>query len=226
VVTYKQEDLPKEVGVEDFEKGRLDRLTEYPWMTDDTISWGSWCYTKNLEIKSTQTVLHTFIDIVSKNGVLLLNVSPMADGTIPDDQKDVLKELGSWLVINGEAIYATRPWKTFGQGPTRMKKSGAFVGRVDYTANDIRFTQSKDRKAFYAIVLGKPQGEIKLEALKVDSVEADARIQLLGSPENVAFRIEDDRTLTIQAPELTLGQPISEYAFVFKLSGFELDQKS
>jgi alpha-L-fucosidase len=226
VVTFKQEDLPREVGVEDFEKGRLDRLTEYPWMTDDTISWGSWCFTENLEIKSIETVLHTFIDIVSKNGVLLLNISPMSDGTIPDDQKKVLIELGNWLERNGEAIYATRPWKTFGEGPTRMKKSGAFVGRVDYTPYDIRFTQSKDGNAFYAIVLGLPQRDIQLEVLKVNGVADDAQIRLLSNQENVTYRINNDGTLTIQPPKLRPGQTIGEYAVVFKLTGFELELNS
>lgn len=226
VVTYKQEDLPREVGVDDFEKGRLDRLTEYPWMTDDTISWGSWCYTQGLEVKSVETVLHTFIDIVSKNGILLLNISPMADGTIPNVQKEVLMELGDWLEINGEAIYATRPWKTFGQGPTRMKKSGEFVGRVDYTPKDIRFTQSKDGKALYVIVLGLPQSEIKLETLKVNNAAHDAQIRWLGSSENVSYRIDDDQTLTVQPPKLGKGQPMSKYAVVFKLTGFDLDLNS
>ena len=192
-------------------------------MTDDTISWGSWCYTQGLEIKSFETVLHTFIDIVSKNGVLLLNISPMADGTIPDVQKEVLMELGNWLETNGEAIYATRPWKSFGEGPTRLKKSGEFVGRVDYTPNDIRFTQSKDGEALYAIVLGLPQGEIKLETLKIGEVMGNAQIRLLGGQENVTYRINDDHTLTIQPSKLQPGQPISEHAVVFKLTGFDLD---
>ena len=84
---------------EDFEKGRLDRISEYVWLTDDTISWGSWCYTEDLKVKKTQTVLHTFIDIVSKNGQLILNISPKADGTIPNVQKQVLLVVGACLRI-------------------------------------------------------------------------------------------------------------------------------
>lgn len=163
---------------------------------------------------------------MSKNGVLLLNISPTADGTIPDAQKDVLKELGIWLERNGEAIYATRPWKTYGQGPTRMEKSGAFVGRVDYTPDDIRFTQGKDGKSFYAIVLGNPQGEIKLEVLKVKGVKADAQIRVLGSRENATYKIEDDGTLTIQPSKPHPDQSVSAYAIVYKLTGFDLDLNS
>ncbi|MFW6163564.1 MAG: alpha-L-fucosidase, partial [Planctomycetota bacterium] len=83
VVTRKQNDLPLALSVEDFEKGRLNRLVGRAWLTDDTISRGSWCYTEGLRIKPTAEVLHVLIDIVSKNGCLLLNISPKADGTIP-----------------------------------------------------------------------------------------------------------------------------------------------
>jgi len=226
VVTYKQEDLPREVGVEDIEKGRLDRLSEYSWMTDDTISWGSWCYTQNLEIKSTETILHTFIDIVSKNGNLLLNISPMADGTIPDVQKEALMQLGNWLETNGEAIYATRPWKSFGEGPTCMEKSGEFVGRVDYTSKDIRFTQSKDGKTLYAIVLGLPQEEIELDTIRINKAVDDAQVQQLGNAANIAYSVNDDHTITIHLPEYDTGRPVAKYAVVFKLTGFDLDLKS
>ena len=124
VVTFKQQDLPLEIGVEDFEKGRADRPTEHAWLTDDTINRGSWCYTEDLKIKSTREVLHVLIDIVAKNGQLLLNVLPKADGTIPENQKDVLLGIGRWLGKNGEAIYGTRPWRVFGEGPTRLEKGG------------------------------------------------------------------------------------------------------
>ena len=146
VVTTKKHQYPPEISVEDFEKGRTNRLTEFCWLTDDTISMGSWCYTTKLKIKSTRKVLHDFIDIVSKNGCLLLNISPKADGTIPAVQRKVLLGLGAWLKVGGEAIYNTRPWLAFGEGPTRLKKSGGFVGHPTYTPKDIRYTRSKDGK--------------------------------------------------------------------------------
>lgn len=222
VVTYKGEDLPREVGVEDFEKGRLDRLTDYTWLTDDTLSWGSWCYTENLEIKSTKTVLHTLIDIVSKNGVLLLNISPKADGTIPENQKKILLELGRWLDANGEAIYNTRPWEIFGVGPTRLEKGGSFVGRLDYSPQDIRFTQSKDGKTLYIFVLGWPQGDIHVEHVKMVNTKNEAPLQILGNLSEVAFTytIHDDKTLTIHPPQPEPDNPADKYAVVFKLIGF------
>ena len=219
VVTFKDDDLPRDVAIEDFEKGRLDHLTKYPWLTDDTISWGSWCYTEDLEIKTTKTVLHSLIDIVSKNGVLLLNISPMADGTIPDNQKQVLSEIGQWLDMNGEAIYSTRPWKVYGQGPTKMEKSGSFVGRVDYTPEDLRFTRSKDGKILYAICLGWPEKALTIKVAKVLNEGPDAKITLLGSDQKLKFDLNDEKLLTIQPTGSSSG-PI---ATVFKITGFEFE---
>ena len=154
VVTHKQEDLPSTVGVEDFEKGRTDHLTEHPWLTDDTISKGSWSYTEDLQIKTADEVLHTLIDIVSKNGQLLLNVSPRADGTIPENQQAVLRSIGEWLGRYGEAIYGTRPFVGYGEGPTQIE-GGAFVEMESgYTPRDIRYTRKGE--VVYAMTLGGP----------------------------------------------------------------------
>jgi alpha-L-fucosidase len=97
VIVRKQDDLPLSVSLNDLEKSRMNQIGEQSWMTDETISKGSWCYTNDLEIKETKDLLHVLIDIVSKNGVLMLNISPKADGTIPEDQKEVLLGIGNWL---------------------------------------------------------------------------------------------------------------------------------
>jgi alpha-L-fucosidase len=155
IVTYKQEDLPKEVGMVDYEKGRADKLTDYVWLTDDTISRGSWCYTQNLGIKKSLEIVRTLADIVSKNGQMMLNISPKADGTIPDDQKKVLLEIGDWMKQFGEAIYYTRPFVEYGEGPTKMESGGMFAKmKGGYNAKDIRYTRKGD--TVYAIVLGWP----------------------------------------------------------------------
>lgn len=224
VVTYKQQDLPREVGVEDFEKGRANHITEYPWLTDDTISWGSWCYTKGLEIKTTETVLHTLIDIVSKNGVLLLNISPRDDGVIPDVQKKVLIELGEWLKINGQAIYDTRPWHTFGEGPTRLEKGGHFVGRLDYTPEDIRYTQSKDGSILYAIMLGWPKDKhsITFSSVGIDSVKTSAGVKLLGYDGKIVYRVDDKKQLVVELPPLPADKRPCQYAYAFRIEGFDM----
>ena len=217
VVTRKQDDLPLEVSVEDYEKGRADRLTERPWLTDDTISKGSWCYTEGLKIKSLNTVLDTFIDIVSKNGVLLLNISPKADGTIPERQKKVLRGLGDWLDRNGEAIYGTRPWKTFGEGPTRLEKGGHFVGHLEYTASDVRFTRSKDGHTLYAILLDWPgtNERVTMKSVSADNLPNGVQIEdvsILGHEGDIDWKMTGDG-LAVTMP----GTAIEDRAVALKL---------
>lgn len=156
VIVRKQEDLPLEVSVDDLEKSRKNRMGEKAWMTDETVSTGSWCYTEDLEIKPVADVLHVLIDIVSKNGVLLLNISPMANGTIPEDQQNLLLKMGEWLGKYGESVYGTRPWYTYGEGPTKepegnFKNHQEFL-KIKYSAKDIRFTTKG--KTIYAATLG------------------------------------------------------------------------
>ena len=196
VVTYKQKDLPQNIGVLDIEKGGLEGITDFSWLSDDTISLGSWCYTNNLKIKPTNVVLHSLIDIVTKNGQLLLNLSPKADGSIPEKQRKVLLELGAWLDKYGESIYDTRPYVIEGHGPTVPGK-GHFGGKatdVAYTADDIRYTR-KDN-VVYAFALGWP-GEGKktlFEGFSTKQSGAARNIEsvtLLGSDETIEYELTD-----------------------------------
>ncbi|MBN1360660.1 MAG: alpha-L-fucosidase [Sedimentisphaerales bacterium] len=216
VVTRKQNDLPLSVSIEDIEKGRSDRLTENVWLTDDTISVGSWCYTQDLRIKPTSVVLHSLIDIISKNGVLLLNISPMADGTIPDNQEQVLLEMGEWLRLNGEAVYGTRPWKVYGEGPSQGR-AGQFGGVTDprggYKPQDVRFTTKGE--TLYAISLGWPDATLTIESLKAGSPHYPSEIgsvELIGTDARLAW--------TRTADGLTIAMPPEkpcDYAVVFKI---------
>ena len=185
VIVRKQHDLPLGVSIEDFEKGRADRLTAECWLTDDTISRGSWSYTEGLEIKPTREVLHSLIDIVSKNGCMLLNISPMADGSIPENQKQVLLELGRWLEQNGEAIYSTRPFSRYGDGPTKLERGGHFIKEVAYNAQDIRYTRTKDDLVLYAITLGVPEAGSKITLASVGY--KPKKITLLGSATEIEW---------------------------------------
>jgi alpha-L-fucosidase len=201
LIARKQQDLPLTYSVDDFEKGRLDKLTEEVWLTDDTISKGSWCYTEDLKVKTPRQVLHDFVDIVSKNGVLLLNLSPRADGTIPENQREVLVRLGKWLDQHGAAIYDTRPWTVYGEGPTRMPKSGGFVPLVTYTADDIRYTRSKDGTTLYAIILGWPGAGREVTFRSIQSGNTPVTdVTLLGHDRPVPWESSDDG-LRVVLPE-------------------------
>lgn len=218
VIVRKQDDLPAHFSVLDLEKSRVPGASERVWMTDDTISKGSWSYTEDMEIKSAQSVIHALADTVSKNGVVLLNISPRADGIIPDDQREVLLEIGAWLDINGEAIYATRPWITYGEGPMREPEGGfeahnEFL-KLEYGPADIRFTQAKNREVLYAISLGWEPGRT---SLSIASLAAGKHGLLIRSVEMlghgpVAFR-RDQRGLHLDLP----GPPPHPAAVVFKI---------
>lgn len=216
VVTRKQDDLPLSVSVLDYEKGRAGEINEHPFLTDDTISKGSWCYTEGLGIKPVSIVLHSLIDIVSKNGQLLLNISPMADGTIPENQKQVLLEIGDWLEINGEAIYGSRPWKVYGEGPTQLQE-GPFGGVTDaegFTAEDIRYTRRGD--IIYAIILGWPGSnkEVYFNELNSDNLDGKtiSEISVLGITEQIEWNINDE-SLRVQMP----SESPDEKAIVLKV---------
>lgn len=219
VIVRKQEDLPINYTVDDLEKSRKNRIGKVPWMTDETISKGSWCYTEDLKIKNSADVLHVLIDIVSKNGILLLNISPKADGTIPDNQKQVLLDMGAWLDAYGEAIYSTRPWYTFGEGPTKepeghFKNHQEFL-KIKYSSKDVRYTSKGD--VIYAILMGWPGGSEKVvfnafaagnipEGLEISSVS------LLGSSSTLEWEVED-QGLSLITPEKSPNQ----MAVVFKI---------
>ena len=146
--------------VQDIERGVMESIHPEPWQTDTCV--GGWYYDeKVLEhhgYKTPAQVIHMLCDIVSKNGNLLLNFPPRPDGTLDDDELKILDAMAEWISVNGEAIYGTRPWKIFGEGPTKLGKGwhGGLSDTGNYISSDIRFTQSKDGRALYAIALGSP----------------------------------------------------------------------
>ena len=182
VLTYKQEAFPPNSAVLDIERGKLDTLRLQPWQSDTSVSINPWGYVKDDRYRTARSLLGDLIDIVSKNGNLLLNVGPESDGTISPEIQKVLLQIGAWLRVNGEAIYGTRPWVLYGEGSTSVAAAGDETSHV-YTAADLRFTTKGD--VLYALGLAWPgDGRVLIKTLYANSPylrQAIARITLLGS---------------------------------------------
>ena len=216
-VAHKFPQIQAYTGILDFERGREDKLVPYPWLTDTAL--GPWFNRNPFPYRSTKDLVHVLVDIVSKNGCMLLDVGPNADGSIPARAEQKLLELGDWLKVNGEAIYGTRPWLVYGEGPTR-NGGGGFSEEKDsaFTAQDIRYTTKNG--VLYSIVLGWPEGECTLHAIQADSAGPDARVELLGHGP-VPHRINAEKQVVIILPALAVAQRPCEHAFAFKLTGFK-----
>jgi alpha-L-fucosidase len=205
----------------DIERGQSRQIEPFPWQTDTCI--GSWHYDRSLferhKYKSVRTVVQMLADIVSKNGNLMLNIPVRGDGTIDDDELAFLQGLATWMDINREAIFGTRPWKVFGEGPAsagaELTAQGFNEGKgKPFTAEDVRFTSKGD--TLYAILLGWPDGPVNLKALGRNAKLVETRVRqvaLLGSKEKLRWSLTDE-ALVIQKPKL---KPCDE-AVVFKLS--------
>lgn len=227
IITRKGTHLPKGVGALDIERGKMTGMGEELWQTDDSVATNSWCYVEGLQVKPSEELVHELIDIVAKNGVLLLNVAPKADGTFPQDQKDQLKAIGDWLKVNGEAIYATRPWKFHGEGPHLFDR-GRGLGKIKqdqikFSAKDIRYTQSKCGKTLYAILLGLPTQKLTLTAVQVNKVGDGAKVTLLGRDAPLPFEVNGKKQLVVDASAVNSDNAPCDFAYSLKLEGFELD---
>ena len=168
VITYKVHDLPPGVGVRDLELGQESDLTYYEWITDTSVDdQGAWGYVVGAGFKSVNRLVDNLVDRVSKNGYLLLNVGPKADGTIPEGAKECLLGIGKWLEVNGEAIYGTTSWVKACEGPTNVEALDIELGfneaDLKFTAKDIRFTVKGD--TLYAILLDWPVEEVIINSL-------------------------------------------------------------
>ena len=172
--------------VEDVERGVMPGINPLPWQTDTSI--GDWFYNKHWKYQKLDWTIHLLVDIVSKNGNLLLNVVLRPDGTLDPEVETMLGQMSDWFAVNGEAIYGTRPWLVYGEGPDRPK-GGAFKENFDFTAKDIRFTTKG--KALYAIALGWPENNqfvIHSLAKTDDSGQNQIqRVELLGEGSDLTF---------------------------------------
>ncbi len=202
-INYKNQAFPRKAAVFDVERGQLGDIDPYFWQTDTSVSKNSWGYIKDHDYKTSEWIICDLVDIVSKNGALLLNIGPKPDGTIPEPEEKILLEIGQWLLVNGEAIYGTRPWKVYGEGPTKViHGSFADTKRSEFTGRDIRFTTKGD--VLYAVVLGKPErDEILIQSLSsnLKLFNKDiSDVKILGVNEKITW-VRSEEGLKVKLPE-------------------------
>lgn len=215
-INYKFNAYAEGSAVFDVERGQLSDIRPNFWQTDTSVSKNSWGYITNQDYKTATSLIGDLVDIVSKNGALLLNIGPRADGTIPEPEQELLLEIGRWLAIYGEAIYGTRPWKIYGEGPTQVV-DGSFTDtkREDFTSKDIRFTVSGD--ILYAIALAWPEnGTLIIKSLSTDSglfSRTIEKVELPGYSEPLQWK-RNSAGLIIYVPA---NKPC-EHAFAFRIT--------
>ncbi|WP_276166157.1 alpha-L-fucosidase [Zobellia alginiliquefaciens] len=215
VTTYKFYDLAKGTAVLDLERSRMKDKMEFPWLTDDSIDWNSWSHIKNPKYKSVNRLVDFLVDVVSKNGAVLLNITPKANGEIPEPVKERLLEMGQWLKVNGEAIYGTRTFEVYGEGETKVIEGHLSEQKnADNTSKDIRFTTKNDQ--LYAIALDWPSNnELLIKTLKQGNTvypKSIKKIELLGYEKSLEFDVTT-KGLRIQLPKKQVGA----HAFTFKI---------
>ena len=214
VVNYKHDACAFGTAVIDVERGQFAEAKPYAWQTDTSVANNSWGYTEGNVYKTPHQIVRDLVDIVSKNGRLLLNIGPKADGTIPDEDRHILEEIGKWMKVNGEAIYGSKIWRKSAEGPTKIVE-GQFADSEDkgYTSEDIRFTVNGGY--LYAICLNmKDKDTVCIRSL----AEADAShapnfhgiirsVEVLGYDKNPRWE-RSGEGLTISTGKIESEMPV------------------
>ena len=209
-INFKNDAFMYQSGVRDIERGQLKDVSPAFWQNDTSVAKNSWCYTEGNDYKEPHEVIACLVDVVSKNGALMLNVGPKADGTIPDEDAHILKEVGAWLKINGEGIYGTTFWKRAGEGPT-VTQEGHFTDVLEkgYTSEDFRFTYKPGY--LYVFAMKWPEdGVVRIHTVGRNKKVFNSvikSVEVLGSSEKCSYKLCDDY-LTVIASDISTKAPV------------------
>ncbi len=220
-INYKHDAFLFGTAVPEVERGQFSGMKPFFWQTDTATALNSWGYTENNRYKNSEDIICDLVDIVSKNGCLLLNVGPRADGTITDEDKKILLEIGDWLKVNGEAIYDTDVWRTYGEGSVKIEE-GQFTDGVkkNYTSDDVRFT-TKDGYLYAIVMKCRDDGKYSIKSLahkKGSTVSGFSGtvtdVRLLGCDKELSWEMTAEE-LAITVPETNMN---SKTPLTFKIT--------
>lgn len=201
---YNAKEPSRGMWVEDLERGVQDSISPFPWQTDTSI--GDWFYLTGQKYKTSTEILQMLVDIVSKNGNLLINIVQTPEGDLEPDMLKTLDEIGNWTSANGEGIYGTRPWKIYGEQAADaviVKASNFNEDKVKYTANDVRFTTKAGN--LYAFCLDIPTKEIVIKSLGKKSKLNEKKIKsvkMFGSDEKIQWKQKADALIITKPANL------------------------
>lgn len=218
VINYKHDSFQFGTAVPDVERGQFAERKPFFWQTDTSVALNSWSYTENNTYRKAEDLVCDLVDIVSKNGCLLLNIGPKADGSIPDDDRNILLKIGEWLNINGEAIYGTNLWRKSGEGPTEIPE-GQFTDGIqkNFTSQDIRFTTAKGY--LYAVVLKQSvDGKYNITSLGIQ--DASQRDHFCGIVKDVTVLGTEHKPIwkrCVDGLHIQTDKSNGEYPIVFKI---------
>ena len=194
----------------DMERGISEGISPYPWQTDTSI--GDWFYRTGQKYMTADEVIQMLVDIVSKNGNLLLNVVQTPEGDLEPDVMTILEGIASWMKVNGCAIYGTRPWTVYGEGPSMKEKQekGWFAGLKDvrsYKPGDLRFTKKGDK--LYVFAMEHPQSDITIESLT--GAQKVKSVKILGMKSKIKWTQAANGQLTIKKSDQYPSYPTVVY---------------